>query len=668
MKGAIEPGGSRGYEPITPRSVGIALFASVVICLLSAYNDCYLRNTYFIGNHFPVTPTAFIVILVVGFNLGVRRFLRVRGFSSGELLLVWAVMGLAGSLSAYAFSGYFPSFVVAPAYLANKSNEWSKYVLDNMPSWMVVSKDPNSTALRWFMEGLPKGERVPWEAWAGPLIGWGGFALLLYASNFALCSLFFRQWSRNERLVFPIVQVPVEVAREPERDGILNSFFRNPVTWVGIAIPVLVWGLRGLRAYYPALPNVPTSWWVGGLFPDRPWNSFNLANAEIFFCVIGLTFFLTVEAGLSFWLFFVLYRAGYVLSAWMGTGGSSGFFSDWGNALPVYETAGAMIVMAFFICWTARRYLAGWAGRVLRGGTDREADTMPPRLAAGLILVGFSGMFLWFLLAGAQWWVAVLALGFWMVMLFVLTRVVAEAGLLFIDTDAEPFGLIPGLFPASWISGPSRVSLAMHYGINTGDMRKLFMPYVINGLKAGEQAGFNPRKFVAVLGVGALLGLGIGTYGFIATSYKIGAINIESWASTMAPFYYIGRAANHLKNPPSYPMLRAGEKEVVPASVAHLVVGGGLTAVMLVLRAKFLWWPLHPYGFIMSGTWAMSRIWFSILIGWIFKAVVMGFGGAQTYRKILPAFLGMALGECVMSFFWMVMGVITGVPGAMIVP
>jgi hypothetical protein len=468
--------------------------------------------------------------------------------------------------------------------------------------------------------------------------------------------------------VFPIVQVPAEIAREPDREGVLNSFFRNPVTWIGVAIPVLVWGLKGLKAYYPSLPNVPTSWWMGGFFPDRPWNAFNLANAEVFFCVIGLTFFLTVEAGLSFWLFFVLYRASYVLSAWMGTGGSSGFFSNWWDAMAVYETAGAMIVMAFFICWTARRYLGGWLGRVLRGGTDPEADVMPPRLAAGLMFAGMSGMFLWFVLAGAQWWVAVLALGFWTVMLFVLTRVVAESGLLFIDTDAEPFGLIPGLFPASMISGPSRVSLAMHYGINTGDMRKLFMPYVINGMKAGEQAGFNPRKFVAVLGLGALIGLGIGTYGFIATSYKLGAINIESWASTMAPVSYIGRAANHLKNPPNYPKLRLGEREIVPASVAHLAVGGGLAAVMLVLRAKFLWWPLHPYGFIMSGTWAMSRIWFSILVGWIFKSAVMSFGGAQTYRKVLPAFLGMALGECVMSFFWMVMGVITGVPGAMIVP
>ncbi|MEK7765024.1 MAG: DUF6785 family protein, partial [bacterium] len=331
------------------------------------------------------------------------------------------------------------------------------------------------------------------------------------------------------------------------------------------------------------------------------------------------------------------------------------------------ETAGALLALAAFLCWTARRGLAAWGRRVLAGRSDPEEDAVPPWLAALLIGGGFAAMTGWYALAGAQWWAGALAVAVFLAMNLVHARIVAEAGLLFLGGITEPFRFVTGLFPASWLTGPTLVTMALQRGINTEDMRKTFMPYVINGMKAGDAGGLRPRAVVAVLGLAAVFGLVCGTYGFIATSYKLGAVNVDWWASTLAPNYYLDDAANRQRNPPDFHVMKAGSVEI-PVNAAHLAVGGLLVGGLLVLRALFPWWPLHPYGFVLCGTWAISRIWFSLFLGWLAKTAVMTFGGARAYRAALPAFIGMALGECLIAVFWMLIGILTGVPNEQFVP
>ena len=658
---------SGGDSPVTARAVCLGLLAAGIICLLSAYNDCYLKNTLLVGNHFPVGAIVLVAVLVLAVNTAARRFLHVRGLASGELLLIWGIVGVAGSLSSYSFVGYFPSFVVAPAYYATPSNEYATWIVKHLPDWMVVSRDPNDPALRWFMEGLPKGESIPWRKWAGPIVTWGGFALVLYASNIALCTVFFQQWSKRERLIFPIVYVPVEVAADPGPGQLVNDFFRSRLVWVGIAIPVLVWGYKGLRAYVPGLPNIPLYWSLWGIFPDRPWSEFRLLGAEVFFSAIGISFLLTREVGFSFWFFYVLYRASWVFIAWLGAGGQ-GFFGNWSTGFAVFETSGGMFAIAAFLCWSARRSLAAWLRRAVTGRTDPAEDPLPPWLCLLLIGGGFLAMTGWYALAGAQWWVGAVATATFLVMLLVLTRVVAESGLLFLSGITEPFRFVAGLFPASWVSGASLTTLALQRGIINEDMRKIFMPYVMNGLKAADQGRLPLGKVAGVFGIAAVVGLSIGTWSFIATSHKYGATNVETWAAVMAPRYYLDEAANRQKNPPEFATLKVGQKAVFPTNLAHTIVGAALVGALLVLRAAFTWWPLHPFGFVVCATWAVSRIWFSIFLGWLAKTCIMSFGGAQTYRRAVPLFIGLALGECVISVLLTLTGLATGVPNIECVP
>jgi hypothetical protein len=42
------------------------------------------------------------------------------------------------------------------------------------------------------------------------------------------------------------------------------------------------------------------------------------------------------------------------------------------------------------------------------------------------------------------------------------------------------------------------------------------------------------------------------------------------------------------------------------------------------------------------------------LLGWICKGLIMRFGGDDSYRRVRPAFIGLALGDVVMMVLWLV--------------
>ena len=56
----------------------------------------------------------------------------------------------------------------------------------------------------------------------------------------------------------------------------------------------------------------------------------------------------------------------------------------------------------------------------------------------------------------------------------------------------------------------------------------------------------------------------------------------------------------------------------------------------------------------------MSYLWFSLLLGWASKALIVRYGGMRGYRLALPFFLGFVLGDCVNALAWVVVGLATG--------
>ena len=93
----------------------------------------------------------------------------------------------------------------APYYFPSSENGWEAELYPYLVDWAVVT---DVTAVKWFYEGLPRGESIPWDAWFTPLF----WRLSLVASIGVFCycfvAMFRKQWVENERLAFPLMMLP----------------------------------------------------------------------------------------------------------------------------------------------------------------------------------------------------------------------------------------------------------------------------------------------------------------------------------------------------------------------------------------------------------------------------------------------------------------------------
>jgi len=136
-------------------------------------------------------------------------------------------------------------------------------------------------------------------------------------------------------------------------------------------------------------------------------------------------------------------------------------------------------------------------------------------------------------------------------------------------------------------------------------------------------------------------------------SYRYGGLNLSTWyfrGCPQVPFRYVARHINH-------------PQDISWRRLAFTGVGGAVMGALVFLRNRFLWWPLHPLGFVVGNTLPLASIWFSIFIGWLVKAVLTKYGGAKVFQSARYFFLGLVLGQLVIAAVWLLIDYITGMQG-----
>ena len=87
-------------------------------------------------------------------------------------------------------------------------------------------------------------------------------------------------------------------------------------------------------------------------------------------------------------------------------------------------------------------------------------------------------------------------------------------------------------------------------------------------------------------------------------------------------------------------------------------LGAAVTAALSALRLRFVNWPLHPVGFLLVYSYPLGRIWFSVMLGWLAKLLLVKYGGASVYRKARPYFIGMIIGEAAAASTWLAVALV----------
>ena len=77
-----------------------------------------------------------------------------------------------------------------------------------------------------------------------------------------------------------------------------------------------------------------------------------------------------------------------------------------------------------------------------------------------------------------------------------------------------------------------------------------------------------------------------------------------------------------------------------------IAIGFGflLTVVLTFLKLRFQWWPLHPVAYPIAPASTIQSMTLAIFVTWLFKAMLLRYGGLRAHRTALPFFLGLLVG------------------------
>lgn len=632
---------------VSVKAFVIGLIAAAAACLITSYAELAVKYIQIGFLQLPPVVVGLFVFLLLA-AAWARRLSARLGLTPQELLTVYTMMLFAAMISSRGLLEKIIPLLVTPAYFANQSNRWADYYFPHIKDWMVPFdpsnpqvNSPQLVAKRFF-EGIRGGYEIPWHQWIGPLVWWGLLALLIFGAFLCLASILRRQWVDNEKLTFPLAQLPLEMVR----DGRDAGFFRNRLTWLGFAVPAIVFTLNGLHGWFPSVPMLNLEVHLEQYAVNPPWNHIGYTPMFLSFAGVGFFFLLPVEMLFSLWFFFVLTRLQQVVA---------GSYNMDMPGMPIYPTKlfigyqvmGAYFILAGYLLYVSLPYLRHiWRTTAGAGELDDSSELLPYRTALAGLAACFLGAAVWFAAAGMSPWLALFQLGvFVFIIALVMARSVAEGGLLMTETSFRPVDVYRMFAPTHTLGASNMTVLAFVDAGFFRDLRGLVLTGFLDGLKIADGAQIRRRAFLLVFVTAILVAMVVGAIFQIWLPYRSvgGGNNLYSY-----PY-----ASNNIWGFTDYePAMRGPVPGVGWQAPTFFVVGAAVTAFLAYMRYAFHWWPLHPLGYALCASWTMIVFWFPCLVAWIIKSNVMRYGGMRTYVRARPFFLGMIMGEFSMAVVW----------------
>lgn len=643
-----------GARAVTLRAVLIGLVLVIFFCAVTPYNDFKIAATYIAGTQFPIGALFVLLVFVGIINVILRKFRPEAAFTRGELLTIWSMMIVASGLSTSGMMRYFIPHIVAPHYYSDATNNWEYKIWAAAPDWLKMH---DADAARAFFVGYRRGEeRIPWDAWLGPLFFWGILALLFVVASFCVASILRRQWIENEKFSFPLVTLPVLLAEEPEGRHLVNGLLRQPLLWLAIGLTTALHTLNGLHTLYPSIPELRMqNWDLNQYLRVRPWNQLGWFVVNVYPLMIGLSYLLSTEVCFSLWFFYLFYKFEILLCAlynWEMMGALGGYSQKQFHALQAY---GGAVGLLIWTCWTARGHFRNvwekaWGGP-RAAAIDDSGEMLSYRATMLGLIISYGGIALWLYLARVPFSLIAMSLLGMTLALVVIAWVVCQAGMLFMQM---PFASIDVLGPTIGTQAFKIPALYTQYrmeGMFLYDTREMLIPSVLNGAKTAEAARFSARALLGAMALAVGVGLVVSAVASLWLPYYNGGANslvTQGWTYRSAPQIPLNLLGGAASAPPA------------TAWTNYLHIGGGFIGVLglLILRAQFNF-GLHPIGFLGPSVHAVHMLWSSIFLGWLFKSLIQRYGGMKGYTAFLPFFLGLIVGDVLNAVIWIILGYFT---------
>jgi len=488
------------------------------------------------------------------------------------------------------------------------------------------------------------------------------------ALGLGLALVVHRQWAHHEHLPYPIVQFGRSLL--DVRENGRPTVFTKRLFWLGLSIVLLIHLNNYLHSWFPKhTVQIRTLFDLSPvlrLFPNfqRGGGGWMLNYySRIFFAAFGIAYFLDSDVSFSVGI------APFVYFTVRGILWKYGIpFSEGGYLQPTPERflffgAGSGIFLVFL--YTGRHYYKNVLLHAFRL-PSRESMDRQAVWGARVFFIAISLFALQLILVGVSWPVALMFSFFSVVFFAVIGRATAETGVFLFQSGWYPCGIVAGLFGANALGLRNLFIMSFVSVLLVTEGREILMPYMVNSLKlvgsfkarVGKVAGFCILSLV----IGLVVALSVTLF----FQYDIGPNYSDGWAvngPTRFAFNQLIRTSEKLEGQGTAETAGSargfamfGKMEPDLSLISAALIGLGLAAGLSICRLRFSWWPLHPIMLLVCNTWAGFQLAWSFLAGWLFKLLVVKYGGSKTYQRLKFIMFGIIAGDLLGGFLPFVVG------------
>ncbi len=541
----------------------------------------------------------------------------------------------------------------------------SEGAVESAPPRLLADLYVNSgDALGGYVRGMAIGDRhiplykVPWSAWERPFWFWLPVILSLWFGLIALAVVVHRQWASHEQLPYPIAAFTDSLL--PEAGKARGPVFSDNLFWLGAGIVFLIHMNNYIVTWVPGWIQIPTR---VELFPLRAllpsinegggWWFF---NAFFYFTPIAFAYFLSTDVSLSL-------AVGPLLFVYLvGMLGSYGISIGRGGSMSLSPAAflgtGAYIGIFGAMMYTGRQYYKTVFGRALFLPMQDQVESRAV-WAARIFLVALAIFVGTLVVAGLDWQLAVIYAVGMVIIYLVMSRIIAETGLFFIQVYFSPCMVIVSVLGARALGPETMLLLFMITTMLKIDPRESLMPFMINNVKILDQRRVRYGRASVLCGLAVVVALAVAIPVTLYQQYDQGA-NVHSWMGEVvpkAPFKEMTRLKRELEQTNNLQVSRTVSgwerfAEAIPRTdnLIALAVGLGLTVLFTAGRLHFARWPLHPVLFLVWITYPATRFAWSFFAGWLIKVMVTKYGGSGLYNRLKPLMFGLIAGDMLGGF------------------
>ncbi len=606
---------------------------SIALSLIFAPLCCYWAQDQGVDRIFSLmVPPVVLTLILVALNVPLRRSFPRLALSEGDLVVFFAMQAVMCAMASEWMDVISP-YIYSYAAYADRNARYKDHILPYISSWLFFTND---SQLKDFVVG-GKPFSYFWShlsIWWPKILAWTALAGLVAFAMLCINSLMRDEWTRRERLAFPIIQLPIAMTQQ----GGAGPMWRNRTMWGAFGIMFTIDMVNGFHFLYPSVPliNVRFLGDMSQWFPSRPWNQVGWTPIGIFPYMAAIGLFMPTDLLFSAIFFFFVRKLQQVGAAALGN--EQGVFGGGGlvPSAPYFseQSWGAFLGLFVMALWVARGYLREVWDQILRGG--RAADRAISHRAAFAGLLGC--------LAALGWIGVEIGLPFAFVvgytLLFLafsiaLTRLRAQLGppsheMAFMGPNQllVDFRGTQGIAPAFI----ARTVTTFHF------MNRIHrthpMPDQLEALKMAEQSRISPRAmFLAVVLAtiaGSILGHLVKIYhGYRWTPGDSGGDTTDVVATLV-----------DTPRPPN------------PTAMFAVAIGFMVVVGLDAIRFRFPGFPFHPAGYALGMNFGVDYFWFGLLIVLVIKVFVQRYYGLQGYEKLRMAAFGVILGEFAAEGIW----------------